>query len=59
MLEAFVFSDFKPKIEIVCFEIVDKNKKFIKILEKLEKIEKEKEQNFRNLIDIMQLEMLR
>lgn len=59
MLEAFVFSDFKPKIEIVETFTYDPNEKFIKVIEEYKKKEKEKEEAFRKLIDTMQLEMLR
>lgn len=59
MLEPFVFSDFKPKIEIVERLSYDPNEKFIKAIKEQERIEREKEEAFRKLIDTMQLEMLR
>lgn len=59
MLEAFVFSDFKPKIEIIETYTYDPNEKFIRAAQEYERIEKEKEEAFRKLIDTMQLEMLR
>ena len=46
MLEAFVFSDFKPKIEIVETFTYDPNEKFIKVIEEYKKKRKRKRRSF-------------